>query len=56
MSPILPYITDEIEDVINMVKLSKDNGARFIYTWYGMTLRTNQRDYYYDRLMNLHHT
>ena len=50
MNPLLPFITDNEEDIKKLVKLAHENGAKFIQTFMGMTLRENQRDYYYDML------
>lgn len=50
MNPVLPFITDNEEDIKELVKLAYENGAKFIHTYMGMTLRKNQRDYYYDKL------
>ena len=50
MNPVLPFITDKEEDIKLLVKLAYLNGAKFIHTYMGMTLRDNQRDYYYKML------
>ena len=50
MNPMLPFITDKEEDIKELVKLAYENGAKFIHTYMGMTLRENQRDYYFDKL------
>lgn len=50
LNPILPFITDNEEDIKKIVKLASDNGAKFIHTYMEMTLRENQRDYYYKKL------
>ena len=50
MNPILPFITDNEDDIKELVKLAYENGAKFIQTYMGMTLRDNQRDYYYRQL------
>ena len=50
MNPVLPYITDSEEDIKKLVRLAHASGAKFIQTYMGMTLRENQRDYYYDQL------
>ena len=50
MNPILPFITDSEEDIKEMVRLAHESGAKFIQTFMGMTLRENQRDYYYEKL------
>ena len=50
MNPMLPFITDKEEDIRYLVKLAHENGAKFIHTYMGMTLRENQRDYYFDKL------
>lgn len=50
MNPVLPFITDRKEDIRELVRLAHENGARFIHTYMGVTLRENQRDYYYEKL------
>lgn len=50
MNPVLPFITDKEEDIKELAKLAYENGAKFIHTYMGMTLRENQRDYYFDKL------
>ena len=50
MNPMLPFITDKEEDIRKLVRLAHQNGAKFIHTYMGMTLRENQRDYYYQKL------
>ena len=50
MNPVLPFITDKEEDIKELVKLAYESGAKFIQTYMGMTLRENQRDYYYEKL------
>lgn len=50
MNPVLPFITDKEEDIKLLVKKASDSGAKFIQTYMGMTLRENQRDYYYQQL------
>ncbi len=50
MTPVLPFLTDSEENLLAMVRAAKEAGARFLFTYLGMTLRMNQRDYYYQRL------
>lgn len=50
LNPVLPFITDKEEDIKKLVKLACENGAKFIHTYMGMTLRNNQRDYYFDKV------
>lgn len=50
MNPVLPFITDSEENIKALVKLASQYGTRFIHTYMGMTLRENQRDYYFDKL------
>ena len=50
MNPVLPFITDNEEDIKKLVHLAYQNGAKFIHTYMSMTLRENQRDYYYEKL------
>ena len=50
MNPVLPFITDGEEDIKQLVRLAHENKASFIQTYMGVTLRENQRDYYYVKL------
>lgn len=50
MTPVLPFLTDSEENILNMISKSKNADAKFIYTKMGMNLKTNQRDYYYNAL------
>lgn len=50
LNPVLPFITDKEEDIRKLVELAHQSGAKFIHTYMGMTLRENQRDYYFEKL------
>ncbi|MCF0147372.1 MAG: radical SAM protein [Clostridium sp.] len=50
LMPILPFINDTEENIISIVRLAKENGAKFIYPAFGVTLRSNQRDYFFAML------
>ena len=50
MNPVLPFITDKEDDIKKLVKLANEYDAKFIHTYMGMTLRENQRVYYFDKL------
>ena len=53
MMPILPFINDTKENILYIVNKAKDSGARFIFPSFGVTLRGNQRDYYYNKISAL---
>lgn len=50
LTPIMPFITDSEENIRDVIKLSYENGAKFVFTMGGVTLRENQRDYFYEQL------
>ncbi|MDE5888769.1 MAG: radical SAM protein [Bacilli bacterium] len=50
LNPTLPFITDSESDIKKLVKLAYEYKAKFIHTYLGVTLRENQRDYYYEKL------
>ena len=50
LMPILPFINDTEENIINIVRLAKENGAKFIFPTFGVTLRSNQREYFFNML------
>jgi len=51
--PVLPFITDTIENMRNIVHTAHENGAKFIYPLFGLTLRSGQREYFYQKLKEL---
>lgn len=54
MTPILPYITDDEEGILAVVKNAARSGAKFIYPSLGVTLRAGQREYFYRALERLY--
>lgn len=53
MMPVLPFIEDSEENISGIIRLAHENGAKFIYAAFGVTLRQNQRDWYYSKLDEL---
>lgn len=53
LMPVLPWIEDTKENVLGIVKRAKECGADFIYPAFGMTLRQNQREWYFKKLDEL---
>lgn len=50
LMPVLPFINDTEENVKEIVRLAKESKAKFIYPFFGVTLRDKQREFYYDNL------
>lgn len=48
--PILPFISDTEQNIKDVVRKASNAGAKFIYTYLGMTLRQGSREYYYEKL------
>ncbi len=53
LMPILPFINDNVDNISNILTAVKKAGAKFVYPAFGVTLRDNQRDYYYEKLDEL---
>ena len=53
LMPVLPFLEDSLENVLAIVEKAARSGARFIYPAFGMTLRQNQREHYYEQLDGL---
>lgn len=53
LMPVLPFLEDNQENIGEIIRKSEDAGARFIYPAFGMTLRGNQRAWYYQKLDEL---
>ncbi|WP_053957340.1 SPL family radical SAM protein [Inediibacterium massiliense] len=50
LMPVLPFIEDTNENILRIIRLAKENGARFVYPAFGVTLRQNQRLYFLKKL------
>ena len=55
LMPVLPFIEDTEENIVAIVDKAYESGAKFIYPAMGVTLRANQREYFYDKL-DIHFT
>lgn len=53
LMPVLPFIEDTEDNTSGIIELAYQNGAKFIYPAFGVTLRQNQRDWYYKKLDQL---
>lgn len=52
-TPLLPFITDTEENVKAVVKKSYEAGAKFVFSFFCVTLRENQMAYYFEKLDEL---
>jgi len=53
MMPILPFIQDSEDNIVEIVTRAHASGASYILPWFGMSLRDRQRAYYYAQLDRL---
>lgn len=50
INPVLPFLTDTADNLISLLRQSAAAGARFAVCFFGMTLRTGNREYYFAAL------
>lgn len=50
LMPVLPFLEDNEENIGSIVRMAYENGAKFIYPAFGVTLRQNQRDWFFKKL------
>lgn len=50
LNPVLPFLTDTEENIRRIVRMTAEAGGRFVVCFFGMTLRTGSREYYFDAL------
>ena len=53
MMPILPFLEDDPDNIRQIVRQAKLNGASYIIPAFGMSLRPGSREYYYQALDSL---
>lgn len=53
LMPILPFINDTEENIREIVRKGTEAGVKFIFTYgMGVTLRGNQKQYFYEEIFN----
>jgi len=50
LNPVLPFITDTEENILGVVRKAAQAGAKFVVCFFGMTLRSGNREYYFNAL------
>ena len=50
LTPVLPFIEDNEDNIRKIVQSGHEAGVKFIYALMGMTLRQGNREYYYKNL------
>jgi DNA repair photolyase len=53
LMPVLPFIEDTPENITAIIEQAAANGASYVISSMGMTMRDRQRAYYYDKLDKL---
>jgi len=50
LNPVLPFLTDDWENIRRILRMTAEAGGQFVVCFFGMTLRTGNREYYFDAL------
>lgn len=50
LNPLLPFLTDSEDNLRRIVRMTADHGGRFVVCFFAMTLRTGNREYYFNAL------
>jgi len=50
ISPVLPWITDSVENISDLLSHAHQVGAKYALMWPGLTQRHGQRDWFYKKL------
>ncbi len=50
LNPVLPWLTDTEANLRRIVQMTAEHGGRFVVCFFGMTLRTGNREYYFQAL------
>ncbi|MBN1144936.1 MAG: radical SAM protein [Bacteroidales bacterium] len=50
LMPVLPFLTDQPENIEKLVLKAKESGASYIVAAMGMTIREGQQEYFYGQL------
>lgn len=50
LMPVLPFVEDDPQAVRQLLRQASDAGARFVYPYFGVTMRDGQREYFLQQL------
>ena len=50
LMPVLPFLEDCPENITNLLEAVADAGAKFVYPFFGVTMRQGQREYFLQHL------
>lgn len=50
LMPVLPFLTDDLDHLSSILYMAKECGAHFVYPGLSVTLRDQQREYFYQQL------
>ena len=50
INPVLPFLTDSEDNLVALLRMAAEAGAQFAVCFFGMTLRTGNREYYFRAL------
>lgn len=50
LNPLLPFLTDHEDNIRHVVQMTANHGGRFVVCFFGMTLRTGNREHYFKAL------
>lgn len=53
--PVLPGLTDSVENITAIIAKASEAGASYILPSFGVTLRDRQRNYYFSKLKEISH-
>lgn len=53
LMPVLPYITDKKQNILEIIKKAKESKAKYILFAPAVTLRDGQREYFYNQLKKI---
>lgn len=53
MMPVLPYLEDTKENIEAIIRKTAESGGKYILSWFGLTMRSGQREYFYRKLDEL---
>ena len=50
LMPVLPFLEDFPENITSLLEAVADAGAKFVYPFFGVTMRQGQREYFLQHL------
>lgn len=50
LNPMVPFLTDDDDNLLDLLRMTKEAGGQYVVCFFGMSLRTGSREYFFQAI------